>query len=563
MPLSMQRSRGGKAAVWVLLVCLLLLAGGGFAAWYFFMRGGPSAEALALIPADADGFVTVRVADLWGSPSVQKAWAEAPDDQKQKLSEMEGKLGLTLADVERVTVVGKSVENETMWIVVSTKKPYDMDKIKGFVEQESREKLQEGTYKGKSYLHSPKGEKGSLYKLSDTTLVIAPEKGLHAAIDQQESPVKKGALADAISTASGKDHLMAAFAPPQGLLSQVPDSPPPGGPPMNLKALKQLQVGKLLGSLTEKLDLKLTLSFADAGAAGEVKQMLDSLKGLAGLAVMGIQQQNPEAAKMAQDAVQKLTIEHKEKEVLASLNVDVNVEALKPILKGAIQIGGAGGPRAAADLVRRKNNLKQIGIAMHTYLDSHQHFPRQAIFSPPPETGGPGSKPMLSWRVAILPYIEQESLYKQIRMDEPWDSEHNSQFHKQMPQIYAGPGLPADAEPGMTRIQVLTGDETMFPKPTPANPVVKVGIGSVQDGLSNTIMVVEAEKPVNWMAPEDVSFKPSPTGFLANQLGVPNEPFFLALMGDGSIREVRRTVAPMTLQNLIMRADGNPIDPDF
>ena len=87
---------------------------------------------------------------------------------------------------------------------------------------------------------------------------------------------------------------------------------------------------------------------------------------------------------------------------------------------------------------RHAGNLKRIGLAMHNYQSAKGHFPAAAI------TGKDG-KPLLSWRVAILPYLEdydghmREDLYKAFRLDEPWDSPHNKALLSRMPAVFASP----------------------------------------------------------------------------------------------------------------------------
>src|SRR5205085_607175 len=101
------------------------------------------------------------------------------------------------------------------------------------------------------------------------------------------------------------------------------------------------------------------------------------------------------------------------------------------------------------------NNLKQIGLAFHNYADQKDGFPAAAIT-------GPGGKPLLSWRVAILPYIEQQALYQKFKLDEPWDSPHNKELIKYMPTVYACPSRNRDAEPGMTAYRVFAGKDTLL-----------------------------------------------------------------------------------------------------
>src|SRR5579884_2292255 len=88
--------------------------------------------------------------------------------------------------------------------------------------------------------------------------------------------------------------------------------------------------------------------------------------------------------------------------------------------------------RQAAARTRSSNRLRQIGIAMHNYNDTYGHLPTQAIY-------GKDGKPLLSWRVLILPFMEQGALYKQFHLDEPWDSAHNKELRGQMPKTYRLP----------------------------------------------------------------------------------------------------------------------------
>ena len=100
------------------------------------------------------------------------------------------------------------------------------------------------------------------------------------------------------------------------------------------------------------------------------------------------------------------------------------------------------------------NNLKQIGLAFHNYHCANNAFPRAAI------TDKRG-KPLLSWRVAILPYIGQQALYNKFNLDEPWDSPHNRELLKEMPSTYVCPSR-SNAEPFITTYQVFSGKSAMF-----------------------------------------------------------------------------------------------------
>jgi len=165
-------------------------------------------------------------------------------------------------------------------------------------------------------------------------------------------------------------------------------------------------------------------------------------------------------------------------------------------------------------------------------------------------------KPLLSWRVALLPYVEQDNLYKQFKLDEPWDSEHNKKLLAIMPKIYAPARGKKTREPYSTYYRVFTGKDALF-APNGKN---RFTIGNVPDGTSNTIAVVEAGEAVPWTKPEGLEYdakKPLP------KLGGQFRNGFLVLMLDGSVRVVSRKVSEPTLRNAIMPADGNPLGSDW
>ena len=132
-----------------------------------------------------------------------------------------------------------------------------------------------------------------------------------------------------------------------------------------------------------------------------------------------------------------------------------------------------------------------VKLAFHNYHDAYGAFP-------PAYTTDQDGKPLHSWRVLLLPYLEQQTLYSQIRLDEPWDSEHNRQFHHQRPSIY---GCPSDFGPKdnyHTNYLRITGPGTLTEGPD------TVSQGEL--AYTNlTILYVESTRPVCWMAPEDLN----------------------------------------------------------
>ena len=205
---------------------------------------------------------------------------------------------------------------------------------------------------------------------------------------------------------------------------------------------------------------------------------------------------------------------------------------------------------SAASIANRRmqssNNLKQIALAMHNYEGTHRRFPPQAIKSK-------DGKPLLSWRVAILPYLENNELYQQFKLDEPWDSEHNKKLIEKMPQVYLSQGLANLPEKGRTTYLAPLAERTVFS----AHPE-GVKIAAITDGTSNTIMILEAnpKAAVIWTKPDDL---PVDLKMPHKNLEGPEGKIFLSAFCDGSIHFISKTVDAETLRRLFQIDDGQPI----
>ncbi len=198
--------------------------------------------------------------------------------------------------------------------------------------------------------------------------------------------------------------------------------------------------------------------------------------------------------------------------------------------------------RAAAARSVSTNNLKQIAIAMHIYYDANKHFPAYASFDK-------AKKPLLSWRVHILPYLEQDALYKEFKLDEPWDSEHNKKLIARMPATYNSTGNKKLAAEGKTTYLVPRGDATMFPGEN------TIKFTDVTDGTSNTIFLVDADdkKAVFWTSPEDLTIDPNDAAAgLSKRFG---GAYLLAFV-DGSVHFMKDTISKEDLYPYFTRNSG-------
>jgi prepilin-type processing-associated H-X9-DG protein len=202
--------------------------------------------------------------------------------------------------------------------------------------------------------------------------------------------------------------------------------------------------------------------------------------------------------------------------------------------------------REAARRAQCVNNIKQIMLAMHNYHSANNFFPR--------DTTDKDGKPLLSWRVAILPYIEQAELYNKFKLDEAWDSPHNKELLKEMPQTFRCPSL-AKLEPFTTKYRGFVGAAAMF------EIGQDIGIASITDGTSNTIAVVEASEAVPWSKPDDLPFdqnaQPSLYGAGSSHPGGFNCGF-----ADGSVRFIKNSVGVQVFKALITRNGGEVISAD-
>lgn len=198
-----------------------------------------------------------------------------------------------------------------------------------------------------------------------------------------------------------------------------------------------------------------------------------------------------------------------------------------------------------------RNNLKQIGLALHMHHDIGLTSPWQKIGQPPQ-----------SWRVAILPYLDQARLFNNYRHDLKWDSPENTVFSKQEVEVFLCPSQKHrqdDQGRWLTSYAVLLGPNQIWREDGP--PTQK----EIPDGTSNTIMVVEAcGQNIVWNEPRDIDVTTTPMAFnLPGEKPYQSPAMFSSLhkagahvlMADGTVRLLSSKIDPQTLQALTT-ADG-------
>ncbi len=199
--------------------------------------------------------------------------------------------------------------------------------------------------------------------------------------------------------------------------------------------------------------------------------------------------------------------------------------------------------RAAAQRSLQANNMKQVMLALHNYEAANGHFPPSVVIDK--ESGVPRS-----WRVEILPYIDQAQLYQEYRKNEPWDSEANKAVLAKMPATYRHPSQSSDST--MSSIFMPYGEGLV------AGPDDKEGLQlrDVIDGLSNTIALVESKQDIPWTKPEDLKF--DLTAEKLPSLGFVPEGWHVA-MGDGSVRFISSSIEVSLMKKLLTTSGGEVI----
>jgi prepilin-type processing-associated H-X9-DG protein len=251
----------------------------------------------------------------------------------------------------------------------------------------------------------------------------------------------------------------------------------------------------------------------------------------------------------------------------SSVDLGTGIKLLEPAVVAA---------RAAARRAQSVNNLKQIGLAFHNYHHTNNRFPTAVMY------GGQSGKVPYSWRVALLPYLEQSELYKLYNFDEPWDGPNNRKLLELIPAVYDPDGSSATGP--NTVYFVFTGDGTALsasanasggangspPRggvtgnvagslgktPQPVRPKSSgPSLTDITDGTSNTILAIEAHRAIPWTKPEDIPFDPN---VAVPELGGYSPGGLNVLFADGSVRSISKNLDPDVFKAMITRA-GNEV----
>jgi beta-lactamase regulating signal transducer with metallopeptidase domain len=400
-------------------------------------------------------------------------------------------------------------------------------------------------------------------QVDDRTLILAGENTLRDLIQDRKAPAPSRFWDQALDK-SVKGHLIAGVET-RWLRRRLAQATPPEGQAPSPFGTKLETIAPLLGKAqfyvvsidaARGIDVDVRAVTMGADEAKPVAETMQAVVTLARNMVEGLTNDTSAPSKpvsmkhtleIARSLLSQAKIETSSNVVSLHSNTGIALADVAKQLAPAVTTA-----RSAARRTMSVNNLKQIGIAFHNYHDANGHFPSPALL------GGERKQFPFSWRVALLPYLEQDGLYRQYHFDEPWDGPHNKLLIEQMPAVYSAGGKDGTpANRSKASYFVFAGPATALGSPSvPGGKNSDATFAQITDGLSNTILVVEAQRDIPWTKPEDIPFDPD--GQIPALGGLWPDGFNV-LMGDGSVRFVKSQVDPITLKALITRAGGEAI----
>jgi len=396
---------------------------------------------------------------------------------------------------------------------------------------------------GKTYYDRSDDGSGSAHFVDNKTLLFATNGLLPKMMTAKDvsSPLTK-----LLSTANPDNDIMIVL-PIESMKELIDaglkDAPPPVA--QNADLFRSIDALVIAANLSGDSLLNIRLDMNDADSAK--KMTAEIQQGLGGMKEeVASSKSSPqsipflvleELVSTIEELVNGISVEQTGKQVAIDMK-SISLEKLKPRIEPAMKA-----VEEEKKLTESRNILKQIALAFHNHHDAFGALPTASSAN---ETKGKG----ISWRVHLLPFLEQQELYRQFNMKEPWDSEHNKKLISKMPKIFEIPGRKND---GKTNIHVFTGEGTPFNGPKP------IRFQDIADGTSNTILCVEAseDKAEFWTKPGGIELTPGKNPWIL--MGLHRSKRVLAAMMDGRVINFK-SYGSEVFRWVIQHNDGNPLN---
>jgi len=517
----------------------------------------------AYVPPMGLGAIILRPQGLIGypnysSPSMQRMPIEVAQAWGD---EYLGMNPLSIAEIKIIVGMPTGPQPPQFGLVITTLEDFDPQKMDPSLLKPSGPVMQQDR---KLYpLAIPDSPVDMLLEMVNSrTALISDPLMLQA---MRQSPRGTGPLAELMrQNPIGSAHAQIVFAaqPLRPMAQQIASNPPPGVPPQ----LRELVQGiALINAVVMRMKLdngtfitRTEVLADDAPSAAKLHRAAESAIDFIRVMMLDRIEQDmasnePGPINDAFRAYLKRMIEETLVSFRPSLSDDrvvLNFRADNSIATTGVLIGllmpAVQASREAARRMSSSNNLKQIGLAMHNYHAAYNHFPPAAITSA-------SGEPLLSWRVALLPFVEEMELYDKFKLDEPWNSEHNIVLIDKMPRVFSDSslGVPPGIGNGLTNYHLAIGDGLLI------NPTAKSGFRDVIDGTSNTIMSIagnqESLRP--WTSPDylEISLE-DPLAYVKRPNG------FEVGFADGSVRRITADIVVETFKAMLTRAGKEVIN---
>jgi hypothetical protein len=531
-----------------------------------------STEELALIAPEAVMAGHMHVGDFWRKhgEAIQKRMREV---DATIFDTMEAEVGFTMGDIDRILVIVPNTSSEPVPLYVMNK-PANQEKIKKGLLKPIKPFAQVGPggatapqpavpevetlqVNGKTY-HRLKQQFSdrALHFMNDRTFFFGPTSAVETMLklDPKATP---GPVAEQLRKEA--NHQMAVCV----ALEKLPMSPE-SPVPVPVRELFKAKIGVMTLDLDDKVKFVARLSFAQADHAAKGAESVKSLVTMAQFAAPTLMKEldyavveSPDAPdnlrlllQQSLTALKSVSIDAQGTDLTVKLTVDSDAATIMSANADLIaflsaraaatfeQVGSSlsnpSGPPSTSTHVRPTiaANMLKIAAALRKYQEQHGSYPPPAIY-------GKDGTPLLSWRVALLPYLREEELYKQFKLDEPWNSTHNRELRHKMPKVYGGFG--------MSCYRTFTGGGTAHGGKTGPRP------DDFPNNGASTFLVVEADRPADWTRPEGLvaaNDKPMP------RMGQGINKNFYAIMADGTVRFFKEPPPETTLRKLASKSGG-------
>lgn len=501
------------------------------------------------VPDTAFGVIAVRPAQILAEKAMQPVRELIQQEKKQPRNF--DLLGIDPSGLESILLIylrsKTNANSETFVEFVSVIKTVEIIDRKRARAKFSKLELKTADYKGKQILTTGALNGDALCFLDDKTMIVSDHvSSATQIIDQLESmdgktwskqmqPVGQSCITAAIDMRNIRE--LAFGQQVRALAEKMPFWP----------VLSPLWDNTDVATFSLKLDrnLSVKLIFEQKENSEQVKQALEGVLSLgqnmfAQLAEavkknpQRIQKNDLEKMKVIETALQAARVKQDADQVTLAtlLNDDDSTRLLASLVPGIKQA------REAARRSLSKNNIKQIMLALHNYHQVHKHFPPAIVL-------GPDGKTPHSWRVELLPFLDQQALYDSYKMNEPWDSEHNKKIADTLVPVYHNPNA---ENPKNASYFVVVG------KNTPFGTKEGVSFAEMTDGTSKIIAIVEANRDIPWSKPEDISFD----GKKLPDFGGFHDGGYHTGLCDGSVHFISSRIDPETLIGLLTINDGKP-----